>query len=299
MNDRSSFTAETMALQRAFESNRATHDRLFTDAHAEAFLHGTLRMVAAMSRLPVLCEVVGALYDAIAGVGPRASAIIRTRVIDDLVDGLAPSVGQVVILGAGFDCRAHRLPVLASKCVFEVDHPATQRTKRQVIQKHGLYRADLNYVPVDFERESFEKRLLTGGFNPKTNTLFLWEGVTNYLTAEAVEQTLATIRNLGTTGGILIFTYVHAGVLDGSVHFQEARRWLANVKRVGEPWTFGWRPEDLAEYLEARRFVLESDVSMAEARGHLLGQQRRLRGASALYRVAVARPGSPGPTSWR
>lgn len=76
--------------------------------------------------------------------------------------------------------------------------------------------------------------------------------------AEAVEQTLATIRNLGTTGGILIFTYVHAGVLDGSVHFQEARRWLSNVKRVGEPWTFGWRPEDLAEYLEARRFILES-----------------------------------------
>jgi transposase len=67
--------------------------------------------------------------------GPRASAVARTRLIDDLVThALAScSIGQLVVLGAGFDARADRLPGLEEVTVFEVDHPATQQAKRQAL----------------------------------------------------------------------------------------------------------------------------------------------------------------------
>jgi methyltransferase (TIGR00027 family) len=177
--------------------------------------------------------------------------------------------------------------------MFEVDHPSTQRTKRRITEKIELHHPGLSYVAVDFERDDLDKRLVAGGFDRKAATLYLWEGVTNYLTAEAVGQTLTTIRRVGTEGGFLIFTYVHAGVLDGSVHFPEAGRWLANVRRVGEPWTFGFRPDDLGAYLGTQGYTLESDESMAEAQERLAAGQRRLGGASALYHVAVARFGRP------
>src|SRR3954467_15511851 len=90
VRDKSSFTAETMALQRAFESHRSPTRRLFEDPYADAFLHGPLRFVSGASRLPWLGGAVPRLYDAIAGPGPRPSAIARTRVIDDILVALDP-----------------------------------------------------------------------------------------------------------------------------------------------------------------------------------------------------------------
>lgn len=287
MRDKTSFTAETMALQRAFESHRGAGHRLFDDPYADAFLHGPLRVVSAASRLPGLDRAVPRIYDAIAGPGPRPSAIARTRLIDDVIAELDAEVGQVVILGAGFDSRAHRLESLAPRTVFEVDHPATQATKRAIVDRIGL-RASVVYVPVDFERDALDVRLVAEGFDPEVPSLFLWEGVTNYLTADAVDQTLSMIRALGAAGSVLVFTYVHAGVLDGSVHFPEARRWLKGVELSGEPWTFGFRPEDLAGYLDSRGYALQSDVSTAEAGERWFPAQGRREHGSALYHVAVA-----------
>ena len=217
------------------------------------------------------------LYDAIAGPGPRPSAIARTRLIDDVIAALDARIGQVVILGAGFDSRAHRLGALTDRTVFEVDHPATQATKRAIVDRIGLGDAKVVYVAVDFERDALDARLVAEGFDPKVPSLFLWEGVTNYLTADAVDATLATIRSLGAAGSVLVFTYVHAGVLDGSADFPEARRWLKGVELSGEPWTFGFRPDEVGGYLEARGFVLESDVSTAEAGNRWFPAQRPAR----------------------
>jgi methyltransferase (TIGR00027 family) len=295
VRDASSFTAETMALQRAFESHRSPSTRLFNDPYADEFLHGPLRVISRASRLPVLGPAVPRLYDAVVGPGPRPSAIARTRLIDDVLSGIGPEIGQVVILGAGFDSRAFRLEALAGRTVFEVDHPATQVTKRTIIDRIGLEDAGaarVVYVAVDFERDALDLRLEAEGFDRSAPSLFLWEGVTNYLTAKAVDQTLATIRTLSAAGGLLVFTYVHAGALDGSVHFPEARRWLKGVALSGEPWTFGLRPDELDAFLERRGYALVSDVSTAEAGERWFPVRGRGERGSELYHVAVAHIGS-------
>src|SRR5580698_7299705 len=101
-----SFTAELMALQRSFESAWPRNCRVVDDPAARMFLSAPLRAVAELARIPLIGRALPRLYDAL-WPGPRASAIARTRVIDDAVrDAIGRGIAQVAILGAGFDSRA-------------------------------------------------------------------------------------------------------------------------------------------------------------------------------------------------
>src|SRR4051812_34849821 len=279
MDDRASFTAETMALQRALESRRPVGSRLFVDPYADAFLRPSLRVLAAAGGVPGLRRLASGLYDAATGPGPRPSAVVRTRVIDDAVT--AAQAEQCVLLGAGYDTRAHRLPALASVRVFEVDHPRTQEAKRRVVAGLGVSGAHVTYVPVDFEHDDLATSLADAGFAREADTVFVWEGVTNYLTPEAVDGTLATIRNLAP--GTLIVTYVDKRALGPDSPFPEAERWVRAVAKVGEPWTFGLHPDEVVGFMADRGFRVTRDVSTLDAGvDWLAGRPER---GSALYRI--------------
>jgi O-methyltransferase involved in polyketide biosynthesis len=101
VQDRASFTAETVALMRALETHRGAGRRLFVDPFAEPFTRGRLRLLARWSRLPGVGPAAAWVYDRVAGQGPRPSAVARTRFIDDEVSERAPTVEQLVLLGAG------------------------------------------------------------------------------------------------------------------------------------------------------------------------------------------------------
>jgi len=101
-----------------------------------------------------------------------------------------PRVRQAVILGAGLDSRARRLPPMRQVTVFEVDHPAMQAAKRRVVQRGAAERAGhVRFVPVVFGTDDPAGKLTESGFVPGEPTLVLWEGVTNYLAPEAVDAT--------------------------------------------------------------------------------------------------------------
>jgi methyltransferase (TIGR00027 family) len=287
----SSFTAETMALQRAFESHRPATSRLFNDPYADAFLRPWMRWMAAASAVPVLRAIATGLFDAKTGPGPRPSAIVRTRVIDDaLVDIIKRHKdSQVVILGAGFDTRAYRLSALAMARVFELDHPATQRAKREVIDRLGLSRDHVVHAPINFEHDDLYDVLSGAGIDPNSPTVFVWEGVTNYLSARAVDDTLATIRRISRNpNAALIITYVDIRALDEPSPFPEARRWTKAVRDAGEPWTFGLHPESVSRWFRERGYEVRSDASTKDAGRQLFGDLHRAEQGSALYRVTVA-----------
>src|SRR5262245_43609001 len=155
--------------------------------------------------------------------GARTSAIARTAYLDDAGRAaVAAGTRQLVVLGAGFDCRAQRLPELAGARVFEVDRAETQAVKRARLADRG---ADVRYVPVDFLRDEVPSALAAAGWNAGEPTFVLWEGVTNYLTEPAVARVLSWFGSTA-RGGCIAFTYVHRGVLDGSVDFEGAARIL-------------------------------------------------------------------------
>jgi methyltransferase (TIGR00027 family) len=213
--------------------------------------------------------------------GARTSAIGRTKIVDDVAR--ASDATQLVILGAGFDCRAHRLPELAGTAVFEVDRPETQARKRELLAG-AEPRSDVHYVAVDFLRDDTAQRLAAAGWEAAAPTCFVWEGVTNYLTAEAVDEVLGLVGR-SAPGSTLVFTYIHRGLLDGTVSFPDGARILANVRALGEPWTFGILPAELRGLLDPFQLTLCEDLGADEYRA------RTRAGDSAgyaFYRLAIA-----------
>jgi methyltransferase (TIGR00027 family) len=279
-----------MALFRAIESSRPASSRLFDDPFAAAFLSPSFRSVLLLCRLPGGRALVTRIIETRWG-GPLGSGVCRTRFIDDrLADALRDGAAQVVILGAGFDCRAYRLPGMARTRVFEVDHPATQAVKRERLARVlEALPAHVVFVPVDFDRESLADATARAGFRTDARTFFVWEGVTNYLTADAVDATFRWVAGAGAPGSGLLFTYIHQGMLDGSVAFDGARAGGETVRRMGEGFTFGFDPAAVPAYLAARGLALVEDVAAPDYRARYLRPAGREMKLWEFYRAALAR----------
>lgn len=288
-DQQTSRTAEYMAFFRALETLEPPARRLFTDPYAFPLLSGPLRMFALMARFPLI----GSLVRGILEFGwpyTRSSGVVRTRAIDDLVkDAIASGAQQLILLGAGFDSRAYRLPGIEKIAVFEVDHPATQQAKRERLAAFSRQLpAHVRFLPVDFEKDDVEAKLIAAGFGQGKPSVVLWEGVVSYLTEPAVEATLARLRRLLAPMSRLIFTYMDKGALDGSKPFPGARRWRSWVLFNGEPFMFGFEPNTLAETLRPFGFLLKSDACTEEIARHYCAPIGRNEPGSEAYRVAVA-----------
>jgi methyltransferase (TIGR00027 family) len=198
---------------------------------------------------------------------------IRTRVLDDVLREFVTSGGrQVLLLGAGFDCRAARFAdELRDATVFEVDHPATQARKRRVLAEAGARQARTAYLAWDFERDpmvSLPERLASLGHDRTQRTLTIWEGVTMYLTAPAIEATVAAVRALSAAGSPFAITYFDKREID---HPTMRQRVLARfVSQLGEPFRFGWDPAALPAWLAERGFALDWDRTDLEFAARLL-----------------------------
>ncbi len=209
--------------------------------------------------------------------------------IDDLVrEAIRVGAQQLILLGAGFDSRPYRLPEANGIAVFEVDHPATQRAKRERLKARlGRLPGKVRFVEVDFEKDNLEGALLAAGFDAKKPAVVVWEGVVSYLTETAVNCNLALLARLLAPGSRLVLTYVDKGALDGSRTFQGARRWKSWVRFNREPFIFGFDPAQLGDYLRPRGFLLESNLSTAEGAAHYCASIGQQETGSELYRVAA------------
>jgi methyltransferase (TIGR00027 family) len=219
---------------------------------------------------------------------------VRTRLLDDAVREFVAANGrQIVLLGAGYDCRALRMPELADSRVYEVDHPATQAHKRDVLDRIGALSPSI-YVTWDFETRPMDELpegLAEAGHDARMPTLTIWEGVTMYLTEGAIDASLRAIAAWSGPGSRLAMTYFAKSQFEKPSW--ATRVVQAAVSRLGEPWKFGWRPEQLPEYLEDRGFCLERDVSTPDAARELLPAELARTVQRADSHVAFARIATP------
>jgi len=281
-------TAEYMALFRALESARPAERRLFEDRFARAFLRPRLRFVVGLARLPLLGRSVPALIDH-RWPGARTSGVARTRFIDEVVEAtLSVGTEQVVLLGAGFDARAYRIAAMTKATVFEVDHPATSAAKRRLVGAAlGAVPRHVHFVTLDFNTEPLPNTMSAAGFDPNRRTLFVWEGVTNYLVEEAVEATLRWCASAA-GGSAVVFTYVDRHVLDAPEAFAGTAKLFATLRESGERWTFGIDPSHLAGFLAQCGLMLDEDVGAVDYRGRYFGRAASGMRGYEFYRVAVA-----------
>lgn len=282
-------TAELVALFRALESRLSADRRLFDDPYARAFLGARLGTVLALARAPLAGELVIQTIDR-GWPGARAWVAVRTRFIDDaLIAALAEGIGQVVIMGSGFDTRAYRVPGVERARVFELDAPTTLRIKRERIEALlGALPSHVSMVAIDFEREGLQATLARAGFRPQEPALFIWEGVTAYLSAAAVDATLRALATLAPSRSRLVFTYLDHATLEGRGRMPGARTTMAFVRQAGEPFRFGFDPGELPAYLAKRGFELREDLTAAELAVRFLPPLGRRPAATGFYHVALA-----------
>ncbi|HWO18245.1 MAG TPA: SAM-dependent methyltransferase [Kofleriaceae bacterium] len=196
---------------------------------------------------------------------------VRTRVIDDAIRAFARGGGrQLVLLGAGYDCRALRMPELLGARVFEIDHPATQGHKRQTLARLGAA-SPATYVTWNFEERPLEdlpEELAASGHDAARPSFTVWEGVTMYLSEPAIDASLRAIVEWSAPGSRLAMTYFAKARLAQPSLATRALR--AVTSRLGEPWRFGWDPDELPGYLAERGLELTSDLAISDAARELL-----------------------------
>jgi methyltransferase (TIGR00027 family) len=249
-----------MALFRALESARPDSERLFEDRAAASFLRPTMRTAALAARFPPVHSMIVAFIDH-RWPGPRLSGVVRTRAIDDFVTrAMSEGCSQLVLLGAGYDTRATRLPAVASSTVFEIDHPATQARKRAAL---GQVSERVRYVPLDFENDALQSALVDAGLDQRQRTCVLWEGVFSYLTSQAIDVTLAALVEACAPGSQILLTYVDRRFLD--TPSRQPQAWVTAVSDAGEPFQTGIDPIHAQAFFAARKLTLESDESTTQA----------------------------------
>ena len=192
----------------------------------------------------------------------RAFLVARSRYAEDtLARAVSHGVTQYVLLGAGLDTFAHRNPH-PHLHVFEVDHPATQEWKRELLMAGALPApANLTYTPVDFERQSLREQLHAAGFDPAVPTYFAWLGVVPYLTLEAFRSTIAFIESQPAGSGVVL----DYGQPRSALPFLEKLAHdslAARVKLAGEPFQLFFTPREIAAELTAFRSL--EDIGSAE-----------------------------------
>jgi len=209
----------------------------------------------------------------------------RTTFYDVAIEQRLPRIAQLVILGAGFDTRAYTLPLSAKVRCFEVDEPKTQAFKREMLQKAGVDARSVTFVPADFEREDWLEKLLAAGFSLSEPSFFVWESVSMYLDAAAVEGTLRKVARTAAGSGIA-FDYFSREILDSRSPFMRYAR--AMIKLTGEPWKFGIDNtppvrDRVAAFLRANGLELEEQRNFGPESGG-----RRALAGFAIANVPVA-----------
>jgi methyltransferase (TIGR00027 family) len=185
--------------------------------------------------------------------------IARTKEMDAaFVEALDARFDQIVLLGAGFDTRALRFADRnRGTRIFELDVPPTLDPKEKILRRKRIRIPEtLTFVRINFDKEDLSAALSKAGFQNGRKDLFLMEGITMYLTAEAVDRNFAFIRQHAAPGSRVVFDYIHASVLRRENRFYGEREIFETVARAGEGWTFGLEDEGVGAFLAARGFRL-------------------------------------------
>ncbi len=284
-------TAERVTFVRALESRRPESERICYDPLAEKLLGPKYKMYYGNRLMLQLLTIKAKLYR----IGVFEYIVSRTRFIDECVQtSVNEGLEQMVVLGAGYDSRAYRIEGLKKIKVFEVDHPATQRVKVRRIRRALVATPDnVVYVGVNFDREPLKEKLLKARYDPGIKTLFVWEGVTYYLSAEAVDATLAFVSKNSGPGSGIVFDYVAPGLVDGTDLPLSLTKMLRKFTQYTEPLKFGIKDAFLDEFLAARGFQLVQKVSrdhLKHAYFHGMNRSRPLmQGLSIAYATVLPR----------
>jgi methyltransferase (TIGR00027 family) len=250
-----------VAALRALYSEAPPDLAIFDDAVAQRLLPpGLARVLRVAVSLPMGTRLTHRLVGA-ATRGLSYGVPLRTAAIDDAVSlAVGEGARQMVVLGAGLDARAWRMPSLADVTVFELDHPDTQGYKRERTADLPPLAREVRFCSIDFERQRIPDVLGEHGFDRDRPSIWVWEGVTMYLTVDAIDATLEAVGGLASSGSRLAVTYLPRRY---AVAWQRAIG-AAGGALIGEHLKAQQDPDEVARRLQRHGFSVETDDSAVE-----------------------------------
>lgn len=232
----------------AVEQYEPVPRRLVDDDMALSFLPAGARAFARTARWSVVRRLLIRATER-SGPGLWSNLTCRKRYLGDKLTESLPHIDAVVILGAGLDTKAYRLARHSTVPVFEVDLPVNIERKRAVVRSAlGAVPPSVHLVPVDFENDDLAAELARHGHRGGHRTFFIWEGVTQYLTADGVASTFEFLRSAA-PGSRLGFTYVRGDFVDGTNRYG-AESLYRRFRVRSQLWQFGLQPDRVAAFIE-------------------------------------------------
>ena len=150
-------TAQGVAKQRLIETIAGPDKRVINDPYADNFVIGS-------GFIKLMGHKLNAWLSEKLAPGFHEHLISRTKFIDELIQKSAINgIEQYVILGAGYDSRAHRLELPSSLKIFEVDQPEVLDNKLAKLPKDLPNSENVTYVNVDFSYQSLSEQLISAG----------------------------------------------------------------------------------------------------------------------------------------
>ena len=282
-------TAQGVAKQRLIESLARPDKRLINDPYADKFVRGAGIMKVMGHKLNVWLS--GKLAP-----GFHEHIISRTLFIDELITNNAASgVEQYVILGAGYDSRAHRLDLPSSLRIFEVDQSEVQTRKRSKIPKELPNSENVTYVSVDFSNQSLSKQLLAEGFDQSKSTIFTLEGVSQYITKDALTSTIIEIASLTEdTNSTFFISYVDELLLRDPIACfgkgypkpaKKAKLITDLSAKVGEAWVSFYNEKELESLLSENGFSIKQNMTLKDLNSEYFGPVGRTLRENQLFNL--------------
>src|ERR1700730_7302458 len=234
----------------ALEQSEPPGRRLVDDDLAARFLPAPTRWLVTATPQNLMRRLTMAAMDR-DGPGLWASMTCRKRYIADKVTESLDDIDAVVVLGAGFDTLAYRLARKTRVPIFEVDQPVNIARKTAAVRRVlGGQPVSVRLVPLDFDHADVLDVLTGHGYRPDSRTIFVWEAVTQYLSAEAVDSTLQRLRHAA-SGSRLVFTYVLRDFIDG-INLYAADALYRRFRQRQQLWQVGMSPQEVAAFLAGR-----------------------------------------------
>jgi len=200
--------------------------------------------------------------------GSYTYEIMRAKFIDEIVlDAAAVGLDELILLGAGLDSRPYRLAEqLRGVRVIEVDHPASQASKRARVRRRFGHEPDhVRFVEIDFTRDDLGAKLAAAGHEGSARTLFVWSGVSPYLPEQAVADVLSWVGAHDSSHTSIVFDACWAEVVDGSREYYGADELRKFTAGTGEPLRWGIPEGRVDETLS--RFGLRAERSLDSEAG--------------------------------
>lgn len=280
-------TAEWTCLSRAASA-------LESDRHYRSNDYIALLLVPYFLKLLLHIPLIRRFYSQVlAPKGIYEYTIARTKYIDTVFQEiLAEGFDQILIFGAGFDTRALRFQTKDGDTkIFELDVPITQKAKLgQYLKRKLTIPANVQFISVDFDKESLSEKLEQAGFNKNGRSLFVLEGLLMYLQPESVDETFKVIERFAGKASEVVFDYVRAPVLRQAGLYYGERDIVKSVAKAGERWSFGIEEGEIEGFVKKYGLIVAEHKDaqdleqkyFTDASGEIVG---RVNGIHCLVRA--------------